>query len=82
MTTLTIEISETLDAQLALLAERSSTSKQIIAAQALREFLRRQTNVSSSKTIADVTGHLFGTVDGDAPRDLSTNKKHLRIGMK
>ncbi|GAC1446349.1 MAG: hypothetical protein NVSMB56_04180 [Pyrinomonadaceae bacterium] len=64
MTTLTIELSEALDAQLSLLAERSNTSKQIVAAQALREFLRRQASVSSSKTIADVAGHLFGAVDG------------------
>ena len=31
----------------------------------------------SKKTVADVAGHLFGVIDADAPKDVSTNKTYL-----
>lgn len=31
----------------------------------------------SPQTVADVAGHLFGTIDVDAPGDISTNKDYL-----
>ncbi len=78
MTTLTLEISETLDEQVSVVAKRSKLSKEKLAAKALQDFIRRQTtNGSSKQTVADVAGHLFGAIDVDAPDDVSTNKKYL-----
>jgi len=78
MTTLTIEISETLDKQVSVVAKRSKLSKEKLAAKALQDFINRQTkNGSSKKTVADLAGHLFGAIDVDAPVDVSTNKKYL-----
>jgi hypothetical protein len=31
----------------------------------------------SNQTVADVASHLFGIIDVDAPRDVSTNKIYL-----
>ncbi len=78
MTTLTLEISETLDEQISAVAERSKLSKEKLAARALQDFVNRQTkNGSSKQTIADLAGHLFGAIDVDVPVDVSTNKKYL-----
>lgn len=79
MTTLTIEISETLDAQVSAAAERSKLSREKLAAKALQDFINRQAaNGSAKRTVADVAGHLFGAIDAlDAPADVSTNKKYL-----
>ena len=78
MTTLTIEISETLDEQVSVAAKRSKLSKEKLAAKALQDFINRQMkNGSSKQTVADVAGHLFGAIDVDAPTDVSTNKKYL-----
>lgn len=78
MTTLTIEISETLDEQVSAIAARSKLSKEELAATALQDFINRQTkNGSSKRSVADVAGHLFGVINVDAPDDVSTNKKYL-----
>jgi len=78
MTTLTIEISETLDEQVSVAAKRSKLSKEKLAAKALQDFINRQAkNGSSKQTVADVAGHLFGAIDVDAPADVSTNKTYL-----
>ena len=78
MTTITIEIPESLDAQLSLASERTNTSKQILAKRALQEFLRHESNdVATTQTVADIADHLFGVIDVDAPTDVSTNKKYL-----
>ncbi len=78
MTTLTIEISETLDEQVSVAAERSKLSKEKLAAKALQDFINRQAkNGVSEKTVGDVAGHLFGAIDADAPADVSTNKTYL-----
>ena len=79
MTTLTIEISETLDGQFSDIARREKLSKEKLAAKALQDFIDRQTkNGSSKQTVADVAGHLFGSIEADAPTDVSTNKKYLK----
>jgi predicted DNA-binding antitoxin AbrB/MazE fold protein len=31
----------------------------------------------TNKTVADVASHLFGIIDTDAPKDVSTNKTYL-----
>ena len=31
----------------------------------------------TNKTVADVASHLFGVIDVDAPKDISTNKTYL-----
>lgn len=78
MTTLTIEISETLDEQVSVAAKRSKLSKEKLAAKALQDFINRQAaNGSTKRTVADVARHLFGAIDTDAPVDISTNKKYL-----
>ena len=78
MTTLTIEISETLDEQVSVAAKRSKLSKEKLAAKALQDFINRQTkNGSSKQTVADVAEHLFGAIDVDVPVGVSTNKKYL-----
>jgi len=78
MTELVIELSETLDQQLAEAAERSRTSKAALAQRALREFLMRQSNDREvTKTVADVAGHLFSSIDVAGPSDLSTKKDYL-----
>lgn len=78
MATLTIEISETLDEQVSVAAERSKLSKEKLAAKALQDFINRQAkNGASEKTVGDVARHLFGAIDADAPADVSTNKKYL-----
>ena len=78
MTTLTIEIPETLDVQFSEIAKREKLSKEKLAAKALQDFIDRQTkNGSSKKTVADVAGHLFGAIDADAPADVSTDKTYL-----
>ncbi len=78
MTTLTIEISETLDKQVSVVEKRSKLSKEKLAARVLQDFINRQTkNGSSKQTVADLAGHLFGAIDVDAPTDVSTNKKYL-----
>jgi predicted transcriptional regulator len=78
MTTLTIEISETLDEQVSVVAKRSKLSKEKLAARALQDFINRQMkNGLSKQTVAEVAGHLFGAIDVDAPDDISTNKKYL-----
>jgi len=78
MTTLTIEISETLDGQFSDIAKREKLSKEKLAARALEDFIHRQAkNGASKKTVGDIAGHLFGAIDADAPEDVSTNKKYL-----
>ena len=78
MTTLTIEIPETLDNQLSQAAERTSISKAALAKRALKQFLTKQPDEpATTKTVADVAGHLFGSIDGNAPADLSTNKEYF-----
>lgn len=78
MPTLTIEISEKFNEQFSAVAKRSKLSKEKLATKALQEFIERQTNnVLSKQTVADLAGHLFGTIDVDAPSDVSTNKKYL-----
>lgn len=69
MTTLTIEISETLDVQFSDIARREKLSKEKLAAKALQDFIDRRTkNGLSKKTVADVAGHLFDAIDAeDAP---------------
>ena len=37
----------------------------------------RDVKEKSRRTVAEVAGHLFGTIDADAPEDVSTNKKYL-----
>ncbi len=78
MTTLTIEISETLDGQFSDIAKREKLSKEKLAAKALQDFIDLQTkNGASKQTVGDIAGHLFGAIDADAPEDVSINKKYL-----
>lgn len=78
MTTLTLEISETLDEKVTDVAKRSKLSKEKLAEKALQDFVERQAkNGSTPKTVAELSGHLFGKIDADAPNDVSTNKDYL-----
>ncbi len=78
MTTLTIEITDTLDEKVTDVAKRSKLSKEKLAEKALQDFVERQTkNGSTPKTVAELAGHLFGKIDVDAPKNVSTNKDYL-----
>ena len=78
MTELVIELPESLDRELSKVAKRSQTSKTNLAKRALREFLKRQANEKEqTKTVAEVAGHLFGAIDVEGPKDLSTNKEYF-----
>ena len=37
----------------------------------------RDVKENPHRTVAEIAGHLFGTIDVDAPKDVSTNKKYL-----
>ena len=37
----------------------------------------RDVKENPHQTVAEIAGHLFGTIDVAAPKDVSTNKKYL-----
>ena len=37
----------------------------------------RDVKEKPQKTVAEIAGHLFGVIDVDAPKDISTNQTHL-----
>ena len=37
----------------------------------------RDVKENPQKTVAEIAGHLFGTIDVDAPKDVSTNRTYL-----
>jgi len=59
MTTLTIEISETLDKQVSVVAKRSKLSKEKLAARVLQDFINRQTKNGSSKQTVPTLPDIF-----------------------
>jgi hypothetical protein len=88
MTTLTLNLPESLDTQLTEVAERQRASKTALLLEALREYLARQTTEAhlaqdtppesspERPTVGELAGHLAGCLEGGPP-DLSTNKKYM-----
>ena len=81
MTTLTLKLSKALDAQLTTAAKLRRASKTALARKALEDYLAKQAitipdSDSTTPTVGDLVGHLFGCLDG-GPSDLSTNKKYF-----
>jgi hypothetical protein len=76
MTTLTIKVPDQLDEKLRQAAKRRRTKKASIVRAALTEFLNGQPQ-PAGRSCHDLAKHLAGCVTG-GPRDLSSNKRHLR----
>ena len=75
MTTITCKVSEKLNAQLEALARRRRLSKSAI----LREALESKTKASAKSAAPsayDLVKHICGSLRG--PKDLSTNRRHMR----
>ena len=75
MKTLSLRLSEALDAKLTKLAEKQGTTKSDLARRALEEFVQNG-SVRPPLTAYDLVKDLCGSVD-DAPPDLSTNPKYM-----
>ncbi|MCH7688125.1 MAG: CopG family transcriptional regulator [Planctomycetes bacterium] len=75
MKTLSLRLSEALDAKLTKLAEKQGTTKSDVVRRALEEFVQNG-SVRPPLTAFDLVEDLCGSVD-DAPPDLSTNPKYM-----
>lgn len=76
MSTLTIDIPETLKAKVAAAARKEGKTQSRFAREALEARLRKEPKkFPPGKSFYDLTKHLCGSVAG--PADLSTNKKYM-----
>jgi hypothetical protein len=74
MKTISLKVSEAMDARLRAIAKKKGTNKAAIVRAALESFLV-SINGDSKPSILDLARDLVGSVEG--PCDLSTNKKHM-----
>ena len=77
MKTLSLRLSEALDAKLTKLAEKQGTTKSDVVRRALEEFVQngvRPSNLSAYGLVADLAGSVD---DPNLPTDLSYNKKYM-----
>ena len=75
MKTLSVKLSDGLDAKLAAAARRRKTSKSVVARRAL-ELMLRESGRSTVGSALDLVGDLVGCVAG--PTDLSVNKRYVK----
>ena len=75
MKTLSVKVSNALDAKLALLAQQRGASKSAVIRDALEAFLKKNGRVMAGSAL-DLAKDLAGCLSG--PGDLSFNKKYLK----
>jgi len=75
MKTVTLKLSEILEARLNIFAHKSGLSRSEIVRRALLEYFSRD-EVRGSGSFLDLSRDLAGSIEG--PSDLSTNKAHLK----
>jgi len=75
MKTLSVKVSNTLDAKLALMAQRRAMSKSAVIRDALEAYLKRDGRGRAGSAL-DLAKDLAGCLAG--PGDLSFNKKYLK----
>ncbi|MEW6366457.1 MAG: ribbon-helix-helix protein, CopG family [Acidobacteriota bacterium] len=75
MKTVSLKVSEDLDARLWLLARRSRSTKSAVLRQAIENHLARGKRAPAG-VFLELARDLAGCVEG--PRDLSTNKGYMR----
>jgi hypothetical protein len=75
MKTLSVKVTETIDARLAALARRRKTKRSVIVRQALARYLTSQ-EPTSGDSFLELARDLVGCVSG--PADLSVAKRHLK----
>jgi hypothetical protein len=75
MMTVTVKLPEELEAQLDVAAKRRRTSRSEVIRQLLEQGLRKPRHAPGASCY-ELAKDLCGSVKG-APRDLSTNKRHL-----
>ncbi len=75
MKMLSVKVSNTLDAKLALMAQQRGASKSVVIREALEAFLKRDGRVRAGSAL-DLAKDLAGCLSG--PGDLSSNKKYLK----
>jgi Arc/MetJ-type ribon-helix-helix transcriptional regulator len=75
MKTLSVKVSNTLDARLALMAQRRAMSKSAVIRDALEAYLKRDGRGGAGSAL-DQAKDLAGCLAG--PGDLSFNKKYLK----
>ncbi len=74
MTARTIKLDPALDRDIDALAKSRNVSRSVIVREALAEYVRRE---GKPRSFIDAAGDLIGSIGG-GPRDLSTNRKHMR----
>ena len=74
MKTLTVKISEDLDARLAAIAKKRGEHKSGVVREAIECLIATETDVQAGSCL-DLVRDLVGCVDG--PEDLSHNKAHM-----
>ncbi len=76
MVTVTVKLPPALASQIAAEARQKRLSKSALIRDSLE---RRYANGKSRRrpTVGELVGHLAGALKGNAPRDLSTNKKYM-----
>jgi hypothetical protein len=78
MSTVSIEIPDTLNLKLAEAARRLGASKIELISEALEEYLARQEQIPITDSFAALAAEILDSPgDESGPSDLSTNKKHL-----
>ncbi|MCG3160041.1 MAG: hypothetical protein JMDDDDMK_01073 [Acidobacteria bacterium] len=78
MSTVSIEIPDTLNLKLVEAARRLGSSKIELISEALEEYLARQEQIPSNDSFAALAAEILDSPgDESGPSDLSINKKHL-----
>jgi hypothetical protein len=76
MANVSMKLPVALNARLTAMAKRRGASKSAIMREALEAYLARGSR-SKSASIAELAPEFIGCLDG-GPRDLSSNRKHLK----